>query len=156
MCCNAWAKSRGSPDRYDRPMAACCYACARLVLNSSSEFAVLATFKKAKAKLGSAATASLKCAFASMKRARSSSRWPLRKWSRATAEDVVMGCCITALVMGSSVDRGSCATAPAYQPTDANSTVRTDRMVASFVAAEHAGRSGGSQEEFPSFDSFWT
>jgi len=88
-------------------------------------------------------TACLKCALASMNRARSSSRWPRRKWSRAVAEDVVIGCFITALVIGSSAERGSCARAPEYQPLDANATVRaartdaclTHRMVASVVGS---------------------
>ena len=61
----------------------------------------------------------------------------------AVAEDVVIGCFITALVMGSSADRGSCATAPEYQPLDANASVRaaptdaclTHRMVASVVGS---------------------
>src|SRR5207249_4054054 len=46
-----------------------------------------------------------------MNRPRSNSRSPSRKWARAAAEDVVIGWLITALVMGSSAARESCAAA---------------------------------------------
>src|SRR5207245_9433911 len=78
----------------------------------------------------SAATAALKCTFASMRRPRSNSRRPSRKCARASAEEVVMGWLITALVMGSSVERGPCAAAPADQLTDASTSARAARVAA--------------------------
>src|SRR5437879_13909912 len=94
-----------------------------------------------------------------------------------------MGCCITALVIGSSADRGSWARAPAYQPPDANTTARTARtdtclrycMIASDVgsarrtltagdrgwgaypeAAEHDGPLTGAQVVSANVESSWT
>src|SRR5438876_6792835 len=63
-----------------------------------------------------------------MRRPRSNSRRPSRKCARASAEEVVMGWLITALVMGSSADRGPCAAAPADQLTDASTSARAARV----------------------------
>src|SRR5690242_10477502 len=94
-------------------------ASARLVLNSSVEFAVFATFRYANAKVESAVTAALKCSFASMNRPRSNSRWPARKCVRAAADEVVRGCSITALVTASSAARPSWARTVEYGPHSA-------------------------------------
>src|SRR5256885_9160548 len=50
-----------------------------------------------------------------------------RSCARASAEEVVMGWLITALVMGSSAERGPCAAAPADQLTDASTSARAAR-----------------------------
>src|SRR5437879_12590420 len=63
-----------------------------------------------------------------MRRPRSNSRRPSRKCARASAEEVVMGWLITALVMGSSAERGPCAAAPADQLTDASTSARAARV----------------------------
>src|ERR1041385_9002636 len=63
-----------------------------------------------------------------MRRPRSNSRSAARKCARASAEAVVMGWLITALVMGSSADRGPCAAAPADQLTDASTSARAARV----------------------------
>jgi hypothetical protein len=49
------------------------------------------------------------------------------EWYRAAADEVVIGCLISALVMGSSADRPSCAVAAEYQPTDASTSVKPAR-----------------------------
>src|SRR5262252_6056501 len=62
-----------------------------------------------------------------MKRPRSPSRTPSRKWARAAAEEVVMGWPITALVIGSSAARPSWAAAPPGHPADASTTASAAR-----------------------------
>src|SRR5438132_5948843 len=71
-----------------------------------------------------------------MRRPRSNSRRPSRKCARASAEEVVMGWLITALVMGSSAERGPCAAAPADQLTDASTSARAARVDAWLTRSE--------------------
>src|SRR3989442_1694822 len=80
-----------------------------------------------------------------MKRPRSNSRRPSRKWARAAGEAVVMGCLITALVIGSSADRESCAAAPAYQPQDTSTAAkaaRTGACLTDVIVASDVGSLG--------------
>src|SRR5439155_23828373 len=81
-----------------------------------------------------------------MRRPRSNSRRPSRKCARASAEEVVMGWLITALVMGSSADRGPCAAARADQLTDASTSARAARVDAwltDIIVVSDVGSLGG-------------
>src|SRR5437773_9907326 len=81
-----------------------------------------------------------------MRRPRSNSRRPSRKCARASAEEVVMGWLITALVMGSSAERGPCAAAPADQLTDASTSARgarVDAWLTDIIVVPDVGSLGG-------------